>query len=46
MFKQQFSVFKGIKAFLVPTFWVNSHFGPKIDFVPIVIPIFKKSFLF
>ena len=36
----------GINALLVITFWTNSHFGPEIDFVPIVVSIFKKSFLF
>ena len=36
----------GVNALLVITFWANSHFGPEIDFVPIVVFIFKKSFLF
>ena len=35
----------GDNALLVPTFWVNSHFGLKIDFVTNVIPKKWKSFL-
>ena len=30
---------------MVPTFWVNSHFGPQIDFVANSIPKKGKSFL-
>ena len=28
---------------MVPTFWFNSHFGPKIDFVTNVVPNKKKK---
>ena len=37
--------FLGENTLLVPTFWVNSHFGSKIDFVTNVVPNKRKSFL-
>ena len=37
---------KGENAFLIPTFWVNFHFGPKIDFVTNVVPKKRKLILF
>ena len=36
---------KGEDALFVPTFWVNFHFSPKIDFVANFIPKKRKSFL-
>ena len=36
---------KGENTLLVHTFWFNSHFGPKIDFVTNVTPEKRKSFL-
>ena len=38
--------FQGENALLVPTFWVNSHFGPKINFATNVVPKKRKLFLF
>ena len=36
----------GENALLIPTFWVNSHFGPKINFVTNVGPKKRKLILF
>ena len=36
----------GENALLIPTFWVNYHFGPKIDFITNFVPKKENRFHF